>query len=168
MNIWCKSDAFDAWGFKHLKITMRSSGFHHLHVKMRLRHANSGLIWIQNYWFIMNIWCKQHDPFSAWGFKILIYIFHYPGSRLPSPPLFIGGCLITIPRPPPIVIDVPNWNKKRPLCIYIYIYIYRLLRPAFVLLLSREFCQPGFRYLSATSCAEHCGDLRRLSFSTVK
>ena len=28
---------------QHLKITMRSSGFHHLCVKMRLRRANYGI-----------------------------------------------------------------------------------------------------------------------------
>ena len=90
---------------------------------MRLRHANSGLIWIQNWlWFIMNIWCKS-DPFSAWGFKILICLFHYPGSCLP-PPLFTGGCPITIPRPPLLLSTSRIGIKKWPLYIYIYIYIY--------------------------------------------
>ena len=72
----------------------------------------------------MNIWCKS-DPFSAWGFKFLILIFHYPGSCFPSPPLFTGGCLITILRPPLLLSTSRIGIKKRPLYIqYIYIYVY--------------------------------------------
>ena len=69
------------------------------------------LIWIQN-WLVYYVnLVQQSDPFSAWGLNILILIFHYPGSFLPSPLCLQGGSdnnyLITIPRPPPIVIDFP-------------------------------------------------------------
>ena len=44
-----------------------------------------------------------------------MFIFHYPDSCLPSPPLFTGGCLITIPRPPPCCCRRPELKKTLPI-----------------------------------------------------
>ena len=72
---------------------------HHLYVIMRLRPANSGIDMDQQLYGLLRRFGAQVTLLVPEAWKILNCIFHYPGSCLPSRPLFTGGCLITIPPP---------------------------------------------------------------------
>ena len=122
-RFWCMR-------LQHLKITMRSSGFHHLCVKMRLRRANYGIDMDPKLIGLLWTYDAKKWPFQCLRLQNLDCYISLPRFLPSLPPLLTGGCLITIPRPPPIVIDVPNWNNKMLpytcVCIHIYIYIYLL------------------------------------------
>ena len=99
-NLMQKSDPFGAWGCKISNLGCFTIAFTILISKCACGRQILELIWIQNRLvYYANLMQNKVTLLLPEASTNLNFIFHHPGSCLPSPPLFTGWCLITIPPP---------------------------------------------------------------------